>query len=388
MKNHSLGILSKLLILCCLVGTALPLWAQGESRRVLFVGNSYTQVNNLPELVDAVARSAGDWIEYESNTPGGCTFEQHCSNLSMRLIQQGGWDIVVLQEQSQLPSFPQSQVEAQCFPYAQRLVDSVYANNPDGEAMFYMTWGRQNGDPANATVFPPLATYEGMDSLLAERYLYMGRTFDASVCPVGRVWRMLRERHPDIQLYASDGSHPSLAGSYAAACAFYTLIFRKSPLLVSYNPGLDEAAANIIRDAVQAVVYDTIDFWLRQCPSDTTHTDTIPPDTTYTDTTQTDTTFTDTTQADTTAGFNFQFPEHKTQITVYPNPTTSEATIVVDGPAHCFDAVLYDMNGRRLRACKLNQPTSVIDMSDLPPGIYLLSILSRTDTRTIRLVKQ
>ena len=131
------------------------------------------------------------------------------------------------------------------------------------------------------------------------------------------------------------------------------------------------------------VVYDTIDFWLRQCPADTVINDTIPQDTT-----QTDTVINDTTQTDTTTGINFQFPEQKTQITVYPNPATTQATIVVEGPAHYFDAVLYDMNGRRLRSCKLNQATSVIDMQDLAPGIYLLSILSRSDTRTIRLVKQ
>jgi hypothetical protein len=367
-----------ILLIVILIGAQMA-WAQDESRRVLFIGNSYTEVNNLPLLVKNAAESVGDRIEYESNTPGGCTFQQHCINQSMDMICQGGWDVVVLQEQSQLPSFPQFQVEAECFPYAHQLIDSVYANNENGEAMLYMTWGRENGDPQNATVFPPLATYEGMDSLLYERYMYMGRTYDASICPVGRVWRYLRTNNRDIQLYANDGSHPSLEGSYAAACAFYTLIFRKSPQLISFNPGIDEENARAIREAVQTVVFDTLCFWLRQCPIDTTQTDTI----------QTDTTQTDTTQVDTVAsGINFQFPEHKTQITVYPNPATTEATIVVDGPAHCFDAVLYDMNGRRLRACKLNQPTSVIDMNDLAPGIYLLSILSRTDTRTIRLVKQ
>ena len=80
--------------------------AQGENKRVLFIGNSYTDVNNLPQLIQLAAESTGDCIDYRSNTPGGCTFQEHCSNQSMELIRQGGWDIVVLQEQSQLPSFP------------------------------------------------------------------------------------------------------------------------------------------------------------------------------------------------------------------------------------------------------------------------------------------
>ena len=355
--------------------------AQGENKRVLFIGNSYTDVNNLPQLIQLAAESTGDCIDYRSNTPGGCTFQEHCSNQSMELIRQGGWDIVVLQEQSQLPSFPLSQVQNECFPYAQQLVDSIYAINPDGEAMFYMTWGRENGDPINANVFPPLATYEGMDSLLYERYMYMARTFDASVCPVGRVWRYLRA-NTDIRLYSGDGSHPSLQGSYAAACAFYSLIFRRSPLSITYNPGIEEREAQTIRNAVQTVVFDTLSFWLRQTP------DTTLPDTTVIDTTTQDSTSIDTTTTDTTLCINFEFPERNVHISVYPNPANNEATIVVDGSATGFDAVLYDLRGRRLRSCKLNQRTTVLPLDGLAPGIYILSILSRHDTRTIRLIKQ
>ncbi len=361
--------------------------AQDSAKCVLFIGNSYTEVNNLPLMVQQAAESAGQRLDFQSNTPGGCTFQQHCSNRSMSLIQEGGWDVVVLQEQSQLPSFPQSQVEAECFPYAQQLIDSVYANIPDGEAMLYMTWGRENGDQHNASVFPPLGTYEGMDSLLYERYMYMARTYDASVCPVGRVWRYLRTNHRDIHLYAADGSHPSLAGSYAAACSFFSLIFRQSPQSITYNPGIEEREAQIIRDAVQTVVFDTIGFWLRQT-TDTTNTDTTYTDTTHTDTTSIDTTHIDTTNIDTIAGINFQFPERNTQISVYPNPTTNLATIVVDGPDHNFDAVLYDPHGRRLISCKLTESSTTISLQDLSPGIYLLALLSRSDTRTIRIIKQ
>ena len=61
-----------------------------EEKRVLFIGNSYTDVNNLPNLVKSIANSCGDNLIYESNTPGGCTFMQHCQNQSMNLIRQGG----------------------------------------------------------------------------------------------------------------------------------------------------------------------------------------------------------------------------------------------------------------------------------------------------------
>jgi hypothetical protein len=197
---------------------------------VLFVGNSYTEVNDLPGMVTQIARSMGDELACQSNTPGGCTFSQHCSNHSMELIRQGGWHFVVLQEQSQYPSFPQQQVESEVFPYAQRLVDSVYRHSPCAEPVFYMTWGRKNGDQRNGEIFPPIGTYEGMDSLLALRYGMMAEQNDASLCPVGRVWPWLRHNHPEIELYQADETpHPLRLGICHHRCR-YQLSAQRRPL--------------------------------------------------------------------------------------------------------------------------------------------------------------
>ena len=233
---------------------------------VLFVGNSYTEVNDLPGMVAQIASSMGDELNYQSNTPGGCTFSQHCSNRSMELIRQGGWDFVVLQEQSQYPSFPQQQVENEVFPFAQRLVDSIYRHSPCAEPVFYMTWGRKNGDAGNARFFPVLGTYEGMDSMLCLRYTQMAEAYDASLCPVGRVWRYLRTKRPGIELYQSDGSHPSIAGTYAAACAFYTVFFHRDPTTITYRSTLSADIAAAIRNAVDSVVYQQLAQWRRPQP--------------------------------------------------------------------------------------------------------------------------
>ncbi|MCR4815912.1 MAG: T9SS type A sorting domain-containing protein [Bacteroidales bacterium] len=238
-----------------------------ESVSVLFVGNSYTAVNDLPQMTANIASNMGYGMTYESNTPGGCTFSQHCTNQSMTMIRNGGWDFVVLQEQSQYPSFPQEQVEAEVFPYAIRLVDSVYSNNRCAEPVFYMTWGRKNGDAGNAQFFPVLGTYEGMDSMLYERYMYMAEVNDASVCPVGRVWRYLRTNHPEIELYQSDGSHPSVEGTYAAACAFFVMFFGDNPEGITFVPsGMEQQNARKIRHAVHEVVFTRMSQWKRPLP--------------------------------------------------------------------------------------------------------------------------
>ena len=114
---------------------------------------------------------------------------------------------------------------------------------------------------------PPLATYEGMDSLLRERYLYMGSTYNASVCPVGKVWHFIRHNHPKINLYQSDDSHPTTEGTYAAACAFYTMILQKDPANITFAPAtIDTATARIIRNVTHQVVFDSLVYWKRQQP--------------------------------------------------------------------------------------------------------------------------
>jgi len=234
-----------------------------QTKKVLFIGNSYTYVNNLPELTRILALSASDTLVYDSNTPGGQTFQGHFADVtSTGKIAQGTWDVVVLQEQSQRPSFPEGQVAVEVFPYARKLDSLVRLANPCTETMFYMTWGRKNGDAANCGFFPPLCTYQGMDSLLYLRYMQMTEQNEAVVSPVGVLWHYLRDTHPEIELYASDESHPSLAGTYAAACSFYSTIFSESPLLITDNSTLDPAQALIIREAAKLIVFDNLTKWL------------------------------------------------------------------------------------------------------------------------------
>jgi hypothetical protein len=231
-------------------------------RKVLFLGNSYTYVNDLPALVRSLAASAGDTLDADSNSPGGYTLEMHSTNsTSLSKITQGNWDFVILQEQSQLPSFPLTQVLADCFPYAHKLDSIINACNICGETMFFMTWGRKNGDASNCAAWPPVCTYHGMDSLLRLRYIMLADTNEAVLSPVGAVWHYIRDHYPNIELYSADESHPSAAGTYAAACSFYSAIFRKDPLNITQNYSLGTIDAAAIRLAAKLVVFDSLIYW-------------------------------------------------------------------------------------------------------------------------------
>jgi len=240
----------------------LSLTAAAQSSRVLFIGNSYTHYNDLPSIVSQMANTLGYTLTTDQSSPGGYFFQGHVSNETTRTkISAGNWDYVVLQEQSQALSFPIEQVEANTFVYAAQLRDTILLHNPCAQLVFYNTWGRKNGDASNCANWPPVCTYEGMDDLLAERYRILAQDLNGELAAVGPVWRNLRTNHPEIELYQPDESHPSYAGSYAAACTFFTVFFRADPTTITYNGSLDAATAAIIRETTKSVVYNMMDDW-------------------------------------------------------------------------------------------------------------------------------
>ena len=242
-------------IILCLLFSLLSLNSFSQNK-VLFIGNSYTYYNDLPGILVDLAANAGQDLTESSNTPGGASLQGHSSNnTTLNLIAQGDWDFVVLQDQSQMPSFPEGQFMTDSYPYAEELNQAILGANPCTETVFYMTWGRENGDASNCPNWPPVCTYEGMDDLLAERYQLMATDFGGIVSPVGKVWRYLRDNELDLDLYNSDESHPSMAGSYAAAVTFFTTIYRIDPTILTEDSGLDALTAETIREAVKQVVY-------------------------------------------------------------------------------------------------------------------------------------
>jgi len=228
------------------------------TKKVLFLGNSYTQYNNLPSLVAQSATSTNDVLIHDSNLIGGYSLEQHATNqTSLSKINGNQWDYVVLQDQSQKPAFPINYVNTFVFPYAIQLTNLIKQNYACSVPLFYSTWGKKNGDPQICQ--NGQCTYEVMDNLLQQRYRSMAETNKGVISPVSQVWRYLRENNPTIELYNSDNSHPSLAGSMAAAYTFYTVIYRKDPTLVTFNSSLNATTANALKNAVKSVVFNNLE---------------------------------------------------------------------------------------------------------------------------------
>lgn len=230
-----------------------------QDKKILFLGNSYTAANNLPMLVSELAKSLGDTVYYDSNTPGGSRLMNHATNTTtLSKINSEDWDFVIIQAQSQEPSLEPGILEEEVFPYAEILNDSIKANNICTETVFYMTWGRKYGDQQNCDEWPPVCNYLGMQERLASGYVLMAENNNATVAPVGLAWKQSMDNDPDslINLYSGDNSHPSVAGSYLTACVMYATMFQKTPSGSNYYGGLAMDQAIYLQQIASYVVLD------------------------------------------------------------------------------------------------------------------------------------
>ncbi len=230
---------------------ALSAAERTDSVRVLFIGNSYTYYNDLPEMVSRLASElpAGESmaIAHRQFTPGGCTLRKHWNNEALRdSIASGRWDYVVIQENSSVPAKSTASVMRESYPYAAKLDSLVKSCNPEAKVIYYMTWGHKNGCQKKHDGYPLIDTYDGMQGRVMTSYLEMAYDNDSWCAPVGMAWRSMRALRPDVELYNPDCTHPSEAGSYLAANVILATILQK-PFESGYKAGLSPELARYIQ---------------------------------------------------------------------------------------------------------------------------------------------
>ena len=174
---------------------------------VLFIGNSFTARNDFPALIATIATAAGKQMTHQLISAGGASLRRHWNaGEAARAIKSGKFDYVVLQEQSTLPIKNRTRMHENV-----RLFDDAI-KSAGGKTAVYLTWARKHAPETQAA--------------LTEAYQSIGRELGATIIPAGVAWERFLRDHDQPVLHDADGSHPTLAGSYLAACCAYIALFR------------------------------------------------------------------------------------------------------------------------------------------------------------------
>jgi hypothetical protein len=190
--------------------------------RVLFIGNSYTYVNDLPGMLARIAATAGTGpaISTDEVVEGGATLWDHWSNgLAQARIAEGGWTHVVLQGQSLESDYPSPAFSDMARQFGELAIEA------GAYPTLFVTWARASGDTQYVPSLGSFINPDEMQDRITVGYADVGRQLPGSILAcVGEAFRTSLRDHPAIVLHQADRSHPTVAGTYLAASTFYVAL--------------------------------------------------------------------------------------------------------------------------------------------------------------------
>ena len=195
-----------------------------EALAVLFIGNSLTYSNDLPDLLKHLLEVAqDDPVHIEAVAFPDYGLPDHwVSGSSRSRIAAGGWDVVILQ---QGPSATEGR--PYLLEYTEFFDQEIRAQG--GETALFMVW------PARSRFFD----FPGV----LDSYRTAAERVDGVFFPAGEAWRAAWETDPDLAFYGPDGFHPTLLGSYLAAVVMMEKLTGHDPR--ELPPMIQRAGGNV-----------------------------------------------------------------------------------------------------------------------------------------------
>ncbi len=428
-------MIKKILLSLWLILTTLASYSQNDTLSVLFLGNSYTGVNNLPQITQNLASGASKTLIIDNNTPGGHSLEQHSLNpASLNKIKLRNWDFIVLQEQSQIPTIDYFRYNSM-YPGAHHLNDTIKKYNPCAKVMMYMTWGRRFGgqqcDASGTNCSPVFVDFSHMQDSLESAYVEIAEDMGAYISPVGIAWKKIIE-DTTIVLHSGDNSHPNYNGSYLTACVFHSIFWNESPVGLTFTGALPNSLATYLQSTADSIVFHSYSNWNLDVDNVTANFSFN----TFADSVQ----FTNLSQSLSPATYLWDFgdgntsntesPSHtyssnrtytvslivehcskkdtinhsvtintvgveqvnlKSSIHVFPNPIISDLEIEINNENLDLIAQIFNSNGNLIESHELNNKKNIkLNLEFLASGLYLLKLNDKNDNKqaTFKIVKK
>jgi hypothetical protein len=209
--------------------------------RVLMVGNSYTMHHSLHSMLQRLAShvESGPRMVVDAVAHGGYSLSNHLrTGQALTRIRAGHYSHVVLQGHSMSAVDHPDKLIADAKRFKQA-IDAAAS-----QTVFYATWARSPEVRLYRT-HKSVRSFAQMSMLVSSTYFELSSLLRAGLAPVGSAFERALVEHPKLGLWGSDGSHPSVAGSYMAACVLYGAITGLDPSLTTYVPNsmkADDAA--------------------------------------------------------------------------------------------------------------------------------------------------
>lgn len=214
---------------------------------ILFLGNSYTYVNDLPGVFQQLSYAADIDADVYELTEGAYRLsffadeKDEIGAEAIAALKEYDWDFVVLQEQSRMPTVPKM-CETEMYPAARTLDTHIKAAN--AQTVFFMTWAYQDGDDWSDLLSDFKSTREEMQTQIYNSYLEIANELDALLSPCGVAFIRCAEQYSEIELWdAEDKMHSTEAGTYLAACTMFASIYNQSPVGNTFYGNLDKETA-------------------------------------------------------------------------------------------------------------------------------------------------
>ena len=232
-----------------------------DTIKVLFIGNSFTYVENMPDLFRNIAESAGYKVKIQMYAPGGVSVgdisqgtQAHMNNpVVYENIRSDKWDYVVLQDNQgrfvyDYGQFPSSSLVIQGHL---QIRDSVIKNNNCAKMVWFAGWGMKNG-------MPPYGN-NGIEMIdrIAANYRFLNDSAHEIIAPIGEAWKRIIITNPAFDLWSQDETHPSLEGAFLTANVIYATIFRDNPAYSLENGGLTAITADLLKQTAWQTLNDS-----------------------------------------------------------------------------------------------------------------------------------
>ncbi len=229
--------------------------------KILFIGSSYFNFNNLPYIFESLAVSSGKNVHIEQRIPNGWYLDNHAnSNETEMIINKQDWDFVILQGGGTNTAYPDYFTEHPVLPALEILKNKIYENCESSKIIFCLPWAFEDG----MTWYNNWTdTYKDMQIKILNNTIKFCKEIGLKIAPVGWSWYKVLEEmnYPLHYLHKSDWNHPSRKGSYLMACVIYSTVFLKSTMGIPYYNSILEEEAIYFQNVSSKTVFDNLSLW-------------------------------------------------------------------------------------------------------------------------------